>query len=251
MLIYGIIPARYGSTRFPGKPLALICGKAMIQHVYERSVLCRRLDKVLVATDDRRIRDAVESFGGTCILTRSDHPSGTDRLAEAADVLGLGDEDIVVNVQGDEPLLEPAMIESLIEAIVSPPRVEMATLAVSSSSSDDFADPNVAKVAVDANGTALYFSRSPIPFPRESEEPLHFLKHLGFYAYSRKFLAQFTGLPHGKLERIEKLEQLRALEHGYAIRVALSSFDSVSVDTPEDLQRVSRLMTPGCPRSGE
>jgi 3-deoxy-manno-octulosonate cytidylyltransferase (CMP-KDO synthetase) len=246
MLVYGIIPARYGSERLPGKPLALICGKTMVQHVYERCVLCNCLDKVLVATDDPRIRDAVVSFGGNCILTRSDHQSGTDRLAEAAEILGLGDEDIVVNIQGDEPLLEPTMLETLIDAIATPPRVEMATLAVSSTSSHEFADPNVAKVTIDASGRALYFSRSPIPFPRESGSPLSFLKHLGFYAYRRKFLAEFTGLPQGKLEMIEKLEQLRALENGYAIRVALSPFDSVSVDTPEDLQKVIGLMASHC-----
>ena len=244
MLIYGIIPARYASTRLPGKPLALIHGKTMIQHVYERSAQCMCLDKVLVATDDLRIRAAVESFGGNCILTRPDHSSGTDRLAEAAETLGLDDEDIVVNIQGDEPLLKTAMIETLVEAIVSPPRFEMATLAFSTSNSGDFADPNVVKVVVDGSGRALYFSRSPIPFPRESEKPLPFLKHLGFYAYRRRFLTQFTGLPDGKLERIEKLEQLRALEYGYAIRVALSPFDCESVDTPGDLQKVIELLMP-------
>jgi 3-deoxy-manno-octulosonate cytidylyltransferase (CMP-KDO synthetase) len=142
------------------------------------------------------------------------------------------------------------MIETLIEATVSLPRIDMATLAFPSSSSEEFADPNVVKVAVDAKGRALYFSRSPIPFPRESEVPLPFLKHLGFYAYRRKFLAQFTGLPHGKLEMVEKLEQLRALEHGHGIRVALSPFDSVSVDTPEDLQGVIRLLNMDCQRDG-
>jgi 3-deoxy-manno-octulosonate cytidylyltransferase (CMP-KDO synthetase) len=214
----------------------------MIQHVFERAAACRLLSSVVVATDDGRILDAVKSFGGNCILTATDHKSGTDRLAEAADALGLAQDDIIINIQGDEPLLDPAMIDALAEAIVSPPPCDMATLAYRSESAREFADPNVVKVVADQNGNALYFSRAPIPFHRG--EPMgFFLKHLGFYAYRRDFLAGFTSLPAGKLEEIEKLEQLRALENGFSIRVALSPVDSVAVDTPEDLVRAAALMS--------
>jgi 3-deoxy-manno-octulosonate cytidylyltransferase (CMP-KDO synthetase) len=242
MRIYALIPARYASTRLPGKPLSTICGKPMIQHVFERAAACRRLSKVVVATDDSRILEAVRSFGGNCILTGTHHQSGTDRLAEAADILGLAQDDIIVNIQGDEPLLDDAMIEALAGAIVSPPHCEMATLAYRSQSEQEFVDPNVVKVVVDHNGKALYFSRAPIPFHR-AEPVRSFLKHLGFYAYRRNFLEKFTSLPAGKLEEIEKLEQLRALENGFSIRVALSPVDSVAVDTPEDLIRAAALMS--------
>jgi 3-deoxy-manno-octulosonate cytidylyltransferase (CMP-KDO synthetase) len=242
MRIYGLIPARYASTRLPGKPLAMICGKPMIRHVFERAALCRYLSKVVVATEDSRIFDTVQSFGGNCVLTGAHHPSGTDRLAEAVDILGLAQDDIIVNIQGDEPLLDPAMIEVLVEAILSQPPCEMATLAYSSSSEQEFVDPNVVKVVVDRNAEALYFSRAPIPFHR-GEPVRSFLKHLGFYAYSRRSLARFAALPEGKLEKIEKLEQLRALENGFSIRVALSPVDSVAVDTPGDLSKTAELMS--------
>jgi 3-deoxy-manno-octulosonate cytidylyltransferase (CMP-KDO synthetase) len=243
MHILAVIPARYASTRFPGKPLTPICGKPMIQHVYERTLRCPSLEKVVVATDDSRIMEVVKAFGGDCILTGAEHQSGTDRLAEAAGILALAEDDIVVNVQGDEPLLRPEMIEALIEALISSPDCEMSTLAFPGANEADFLDPNVAKVVVDGNGKALYFSRSPIPFPRDGRigAPL-FLKHLGFYAYRRWFLTRFTGLPTGKLERIEKLEQLRALENGFSIQVALSPGDSESVDTPEDVEKVLALL---------
>jgi 3-deoxy-manno-octulosonate cytidylyltransferase (CMP-KDO synthetase) len=245
MHIFALIPARYASTRLPGKPLVSICGKPMIQHVFERAVNCPSVERVVVATDDLRIMEAVKTFGGNCVLTGADHQSGTDRLAEAALTLGLAEDDIIVNIQGDEPLLDPAMIEVLIEALKSSPDCEMATLAFPSTNKEDFFNPNVAKVVVDENGKALYFSRSPIPFPRDRQtgKPA-FLKHLGFYAYRRRFLTEFTKLPAGKLEQIEKLEQLRALENGLPVRVALSPADSESVDTPADLQRVLALM--GC-----
>jgi len=197
---------------------------------------------VVVATDDSRILEAVESFGGNCILTGTHHQSGTDRLAEAAETLGLAQDDIIVNIQGDEPLLDAAMIEALVGAIVSPPLCDMATLAYRSANGQEFADPNVVKVVVDNGGKALFFSRAPIPCHRG--EPMRsFLKHLGFYAYRRGFLAKFTSLHSGKLEEIEKLEQLRALENGFSIRVALSPVDSVAVDTPEDLVRAAALMS--------
>jgi 3-deoxy-manno-octulosonate cytidylyltransferase (CMP-KDO synthetase) len=214
----------------------------MIQHVFERAAACRGLSKVVVATDDARILETVKSFGGNCILTGAHHQSGTDRLAEAADSLGLAQDDIILNIQGDEPLLDAAMIEALVGAIVSPPLCDMATLAYPCASEQEFADPNVVKVVVDLNGNALYFSRSPVPFHR-GEPGRSFLKHLGFYAYRRKFLATFTALPEGKLEKIEKLEQLRALENGFSIRVALSPVDSVAVDTPDDLIKAAALIS--------
>jgi 3-deoxy-manno-octulosonate cytidylyltransferase (CMP-KDO synthetase) len=214
----------------------------MIQHVFERAASCESLSKVVVATDDSRIFKAVESFGGNCIITGQHHQSGTDRLAEAADILGLAEEDIVVNIQGDEPLLDAEMIERLVEAALSHPHCEMSTLAFRCSNREEFLDPNVVKVVVDGNSNALYFSRAPVPFPR-NDVACSFLKHLGFYAYRRGFLATFTKLPAGSLEDIEKLEQLRALENGFSITVALSPVDSMAVDVPDDLAKVSALMS--------
>lgn len=244
MKTIAIIPARYESTRFPGKPLALIHGKPMIRHVYERVRSAAVLDRVVVATDDARIVEAVRGFGGEVVLTRTDHPTGTDRLAEAALLLGLESEDIVVNVQGDEPLVAPVMIERLVEALCRNPSVPMATLACASGDEADYRGSNVVKVVVDHAGRALYFSRSPIPFDRDrAAGPPSFLKHLGFYAYRCGFLKVFTGLPSGRLEGMEKLEQLRALEHGHGIQVALSPVETHGVDTPEDLKRVEDLST--------
>lgn len=244
MVVTGIIPARYGSSRFPGKPLAPIAGKPMIQHVYERSRIAEGLDRLVVATEDTRIADSVKRFGGESILTRPDHPSGTDRLAEAARILQLSDQDIVVNIQGDEPLVEPSMIQLLITALAGAPQCSMATLAYRSENEREYLNPNVVKVVVDASSRALYFSRAPIPCRRDVEDsPLSFLKHLGFYAYRNSFLQIFTQLPPGRLESVEKLEQLRALENGYAIQVALSEMETIGVDTPEDLGRISERFT--------
>jgi 3-deoxy-manno-octulosonate cytidylyltransferase (CMP-KDO synthetase) len=240
MMVTGIIPARYGSSRFPGKPLVHISGKPMIQHVYERSLRAKGLDRLIVATDDTRIADSVRAFGGEFVITRTDHPSGTDRLAEASRILGLSDQDIVINIQGDEPLVEPSMIQLLITALEQSPHCSMATLAYRSMSEREYLDPNVVKVVLDGNGRALYFSRAPIPCRRDTgDSPMSFLKHLGFYAYRNDFLQAFTHLPPGGLESIEKLEQLRALENGHAIQVALSRVESFGVDTPEDLDRIS------------
>ncbi len=238
MQIIGIIPCRYHSSRFPGKPLVDIRGKPMIRHVYERAGRCRRLDKLLVATDDERIKQAVAAFGGTCVLTRSDHASGTDRIFEAAEALGLKDSDIVVNIQGDEPLLMPEMIDQLTGVLDGFPERIMATLAFISRDPQEYRDPNVVKVVRDSGGRALYFSRSPLPHFRDGQDSPTFLKHLGFYAYRHWFLREFTRLPQGRLEEAEKLEQLRAMEYGYAIHVALSSTDTRGVDTPEDLEKM-------------
>lgn len=243
MKIVGIIPARYQSTRFPGKPLVDIAGKPMIRHVYER---CRRagcLDAVYVATDDPRIEAAVRQFGGLSIMTRGDHASGTDRLEEAGRILGLNDEDVVVNIQGDEPLVHPEMIECLVRALAEDASCPMATLAYLSGDEAQYEDPNVVKVVVDRSGRALYFSRSPLPFRRDpAADPLVFLKHLGFYAYRCGFLKVYARLEPGTLEQMEKLEQLRALEHGYPIRVELTPHETLGVDTPRDIPEATRKL---------
>jgi len=244
MATIGIIPARYESVRFPGKPLADILGKPMIQHVFERSRLTPGLDRLVVATDDLRIAHTVESFGGESVLTRADHPSGSDRLAEACTLLGLADDDIVVNIQGDEPLVEPVMIVRLVEALENHPACPMATLAFESRNEAEYFNPNVVKVVVDRNWRALYFSRSPLPFWRDRGDAIPpFLKHLGFYAYRTGFLLKFTLLAPGDLENTEKLEQLRALEHGYSIQVGLSPMETSGVDTPDDLRAVARRLS--------
>jgi 3-deoxy-manno-octulosonate cytidylyltransferase (CMP-KDO synthetase) len=243
MKIIGIIPARYQSSRFPGKPLVDIAGKSMIRHVYERSARAACLTAIYVATDDARIEAAVRQSGGLSIMTRDDHASGTDRLEEAGRILGLKDEDVVVNIQGDEPLAHPEMIESLVRALAEDPSSPMATLAFSSSDEAQYRDASVVKVVTDRSGRALYFSRSPLPFRRDpAAAPLVFLKHLGFYAYRFGFLKTFARLEPGVLEEMEKLEQLRALEHGYPIRVGLTPHETLGVDTPEDIPEVARRL---------
>lgn len=239
MQTVGIIPARYESSRFPGKPLAKIQGRPMIQHVYERSSQASGLDRLFVATDDARIAKVVKTFGGEPILTRSDHPSGTDRIAEACRLLNLSGEDMVVNIQGDEPLVEPSMIHLLVEALKEAPECPMATLGFETCDPGEYLDPNVVKIVKDRGGKALYFSRAPLPHRRDSGAgPFFFLKHLGFYAYRNAFLQTFTQLSPGKYEAEEKLEQLRALEHGFCIQVALSPVETHGIDTPEDLEKL-------------
>jgi len=241
MKIIAIIPARYDSTRFPGKPLALIAGRPMIQHVCERSAQAGVVQRVVVATDDHRVAQAVNAFGGEVIMTREDHPSGTDRIAEAARILQLERGDMVINVQGDEPMVSKDMIEVLVESLKNANGPEMATLAFPTESLQGYEDPHVVKVVVDMHGRALYFSRSPLPFLRDGgSAPLSYLRHLGFYAYRNSFLQTFTQLPEGKLEAREKLEQLRALEHGHSIQVAISPRETHGVDTPEDLATIER-----------
>jgi 3-deoxy-manno-octulosonate cytidylyltransferase (CMP-KDO synthetase) len=233
-----VIPARYASSRFPGKALADIAGRAMIEHVYRRAASARHVDAVVVATDDARIAAAVERFGGEVRLTRSDHLSGTDRLAEVAAEL---DCDLVVNVQGDEPLIEPSAIDAAIEPFRDDATLSMSTLSTPIADAGEASSPNVVKVVSDVRGFALYFSRSPIPYPRNPGGRL--FKHLGLYVYRREFLRRIASLEPAALERAESLEQLRVLEHGFSIKVVETAHDSIGVDTPEDLERVRRLVT--------
>jgi 3-deoxy-manno-octulosonate cytidylyltransferase (CMP-KDO synthetase) len=245
MRVTAIIPARYASTRFPGKPLADLLGKPMIQWVVERTAASTLVDRVLVATDDERIARAVRAFGGEVVMTRADHPTGTDRLAEVAAAL---DSELVVNVQGDEPLIVPAMIDEAVAPLRADPALVMGTLMTPLTSVTEYHNPNVVKVVVDQRGFALYFSRAPIPHSRDLAVDAATLasfpggRHIGLYVYRRDFLLAFPQLPPTPLEELEKLEQLRALEHGYAIRVAITRHSSVGVDTPEDLEQVRALM---------
>ena len=239
--IVGIIPARYASSRFPGKALAELCGKPMVQYVVERATQARLLSEVLVATDDGRIRAAVEGFGGRAVMTSPDHPSGTDRIAEVVQRLPC---DLVVNIQGDEPLLDPSVIDRAVEPLVADPSVEMGTLARPMGMAEA-ADPSKVKVVTDRQGFALYFSRARIPYVREdaaaaSDRP--YLLHMGLYVYRRETLLRFATLPPTPLEQQERLEQLRALEHGIRIQVVVTEHESFGVDTPADLERVRRMM---------
>jgi 3-deoxy-manno-octulosonate cytidylyltransferase (CMP-KDO synthetase) len=239
-----IIPARYASTRLPGKPLVILGGKTMIQRVWERAGAAEKISRVIVATDDQRIIQAVADFGGEAVMTRAEHRSGTERIAEVAVGTASGGDDIFVNVQGDEPLIEPEAIDTAVEAIESDEGVSIATLAVPISKTADIMDPNVVKVVLDFDGNALYFSRAPIPWVRDRESPVHVqhMKHLGLYSFRRSALLDFPTLPLGDLERIEQLEQLRWMENGYKIRVAETPHDSVSVDVPEDVIKIEQLL---------
>ncbi|MCX6050391.1 MAG: 3-deoxy-manno-octulosonate cytidylyltransferase [Chloroflexi bacterium] len=240
MKIIGIIPARYGSTRLEGKPLKDICGKPMIQRVYEAAQQAKLLDQVYVATDDQRIVDAVERFGGNVRLTSVDHKTGTDRIAEvAADVAA----EIVVNLQGDEPLVNPAMIDEVIQPFMNEPDLPMSTLCVPILEEAALNDPNVVKAVFDQKGYALYFSRSLIPYPRKLDN-FQAYEHLGLYAYRKDFLMTYITLPQTRLEINESLEQLRVLEAGYRLKVIVSAhpYDGVSVDTLEDLEKVRQIV---------
>ncbi len=238
--VVAVIPARYGSSRFPGKPLALIAGKLMIQRVVERALAATLVDEVIVATDDQRILDAVTAFGGKAVMTSPDHPSGTDRIAEA--VRGIK-ADLVINVQGDEPLIPPRVIDELVRQMRQT-AAEMGTVAVTlDPKSAEFANPNIVKVVVDDSGRALYFSRATIPFQRADGEGMSGLWHWGIYAYRREFLEQFVKWPPSPLEKCEKLEQLRALEHGARIQVLTEKVSwSIGVDVPEDIAKVEKLL---------
>ena len=237
-----IIPARYKSSRFEGKPLALIAGKPMIRRVYERSMSAEHVTDVVVATDDQRIMDVVSGFGGKAVMTSGKNRSGTDRAGEAAAVLGMAPEDIIINVQGDQPLLDPRCLDQLVKPFSSEKDVEMSTLAFKIKDPGEITNPKDVKLVFDRNGWALYFSRSPIPFGRDGGERFDTYKHLGVYAYTRRFLDKFRSLPEGTLERIEKLEQLRVLEHGYRIRVVVTEYDSPEVDLPGDIPRIEKKL---------
>ncbi len=232
-----VIPARYASTRLPGKPLADICGKPMICRVLERASRAQKTEKVIVATDDERIYDAVRAEGGEAILTRADHPTGTDRLAEVAEA--YPEVDLIVNVQGDEPLIEPSVIDDLIAPFEMDENLPMATVMVRMDDAAEQLNPNNVKVIVDKLGYALYFSRSLVPYPRAAAGPVY--KHIGIYAYRRDFLLRYARLEPTPLERAESLEQLRALENGYGIRVLETDCRFVGVDTPEDLALVNKI----------
>ncbi len=235
-----IIPARYGSSRFEGKPLADINGKPMIQHVYERCLQAEGVGSVIVATDDDRIFEAVRRFDGEAVMTSPDHETGTDRLAEVARSL---DSDLIVNVQGDEPLIDPAAIEAAIAPMRDDAAIVMGTLKSEIRSEDDLQNPDVVKVVTDCNDFALYFSRSAIPYVREAENGgQKYFRHIGLYVYNRHFLLAYAGMEPTPLERAEKLEQLRALENGYRIKVVTIDHDSIGVDRPGDLDRVRKIM---------
>ena len=238
MKVLCVIPARYASTRLPGKPLADICGKPMICRVYDRAKLAQRVEKTVVATDDERVKRAVEEDGGEAVMTRKDHNSGTDRLAEA--VAGYPDMDLVINVQGDEPLIEPKVIDRLAAAFDDDEDLMMATVKARMDDEEDMRNPNNVKVVTDKDGYALYFSRSLMPYPREDTDcPVY--KHIGIYAYRRDFLLKYAKMPQTMLEKTESLEQLRVLENGFRIKVIESDANFVGVDTAEDLSRVNEI----------
>jgi 3-deoxy-manno-octulosonate cytidylyltransferase (CMP-KDO synthetase) len=243
MKFTAIIPARYASTRFPGKPLAMLGGKPVIQRVYEQAASV--LDEAYVATDDERILNAVENFGGRAVMTRADHKSGTDRIEEAATTTGT-DADIIINIQGDEPFVQPSQIETLCH-LFDDPQTQIGTLGKRFETIEAVMNPNSPKIVCDIRGFALYFSRSPIPFIRGIDEELWlqhfpFLKHLGIYAYRREVLTEITRLPQSPLEKAESLEQLRWLQNGYRIRVGETNVETVGIDTPEDLQRAEAFL---------
>jgi len=249
MKIVAIIPARYGSTRFEGKPLADILGKPMIQWVYEGVSQSKLINQVIVATDDQRIVEAVEQFSGKAVMTSTDHATGSDRVAEVARKLRA---EVIVNVQGDEPLLRGSIIDKAIQALLKDPSIPLSTLMTRIEEVKDWINPNVAKVVVDQKGFALYFSRSPIPFPRDLNVekilsasskgknllPHRAFKHIGVYVYRRDFLLRFSKMKHTQLEKLEKLEQLRALENGFPVKLTPVDYEPLSVDTPEDLSRI-------------
>lgn len=241
-LTYAIgIPARYDSSRFPGKPLAMLAGKPMIAHVIERA-LAANLGQVIVATDHQEIAEVAKEYDAEVCMTRSDHESGSDRLAEAMATI---DCDIVINVQGDEPLIDPAAIRAVVSPFAQQPQLQMATLAHPIRELADFSDPNVVKVVCNAAGHAMYFSRASIPYPRKQEnlESTDMLQHVGLYAYRRDFLLKYSTLEPCKHEQVEQLEQLRVLYHGYPIAVTTGDFHCLGVDTPSDLERAAKILS--------
>lgn len=263
MKAIGVIPARYGSSRFEGKVLAEICGKPMLQYVWEAAKKAKLLDDLIIAADDERVVKAAEKFGAKVCFTSPQQPSGTDRIAEVVNPI---DVKIVVNIQGDEPLVRSIMIDNLVSALDEAKDAEMATLIKKISNPADIVNPHVVKVVVDKKNYALYFSRSPIPYVRDDELQMHmldpktwfhsqtaayegklhlgFYKHLGLYAYTKDFLFTYTNLPFSRLENAEKLEQLRVLENGFRIKTVETDVDTIGVDTPEDLERIKKILCP-------
>jgi 3-deoxy-manno-octulosonate cytidylyltransferase (CMP-KDO synthetase) len=239
--VFAVIPARYASSRLPGKPLAPIAGRPMIQHVFERVRQAERISRVIVATDDERIKKAVEEFGGEAILTRSDHRTGTDRVAEVAAHL---EAEVYVNIQGDEPLIEPGTIDAVVAGLLEDDSVEIGTPCAAITQKNEIMDPNIVKVVRDFDSNGLYFSRAPIPWVRDTGATIaaQHWKHIGLYAFRRAALLEYPTLPPGELERIEQLEQLRWLENGFHIRVVETDYDAVSVDVPADIQRVEKIL---------
>jgi len=234
----GIIPARYHSTRFEGKVLKDLLGKSLIQHVWDNAKRASTLEDLIVATDDERIESEVLRFGGKVILTAKEHKSGTDRLGEVVNPI---DVKVVVNIQADEPLLHPSMIDDMVRSLLENKDIDMATLMKRITDPKELANPNVVKVVTDKNGYALYFSRSMIPYPRIKKNA-NFYKHIGLYAFTKDFLFTFTNLPPSTLENIEGLEQLRILENGYKIKVIETQFDTIGIDTPEDLEIAEEIL---------
>lgn len=245
-VVLAVIPARYSSSRFPGKPLATIAGRPMIEHVVERVRRAQSVSRVVVATDDDRIKTAVEAFSGEAILTRRDHHSGTGRVAEVAAHISA---EIYVNIQGDEPLINPQTIDAVVAAMNDDASIQIATPCTAITQPDDIMDPNVNKVVRDFDGNALYFSRAPIPWVRDTQAVVatRHWKHIGLYAYRRDALLEFPTLPPGELERVEQLEQLRWLENGFRIGVVETQYDAVSVDIPADIERVERILSENKP----
>lgn len=248
MKAIGVIPARFSSTRFEGKVLAKIYDKPLIQYVYENAKAAKLLDDLVVATDDQRVMEAVKEFGGRVMLTAKEHKSGTDRLKE---VVGPIDVKVVANIQADEPLIHPTMVDDVVRVLLDQPatpggaKIEIATLIKKIEVESEITDSNVVKVVFDKNGFALYFSRAPIPYSSNSQFPIfNYYKHIGLYAYSKDFLFTFTNLPLSILEEAERLEQLRALENGYRIKVIETNYETLGVDTPEDLEKVKEKLAP-------
>jgi 3-deoxy-manno-octulosonate cytidylyltransferase (CMP-KDO synthetase) len=242
MQVVAIIPARYGSTRFPGKPLALIAGKPLIQRVFESAKQVREIAEVYVATDDGRISECVNAVGGKSILTNRKHLSGSDRLAEAAKLIELSEDAVVVNIQGDQLVFPPSLISALITVVQADPETALSTPIIRFSDLALASNPNVVKTVFDSQHNALYFSRSPIPYYRDKGGTPYFFKHIGIYVYRHSFLQRFVSLPPGTWEAAEKLEQLRALEYGYKIKVVETVSETVEIDTPEDARQAEAYL---------
>ena len=240
--ILGVIPARYASSRFPGKALATLDSRTMLEHVHERVSMARYLTSIIIATDDQRIFDEARRFGARVRMTRAEHATGTDRVAEVASA--YEDAELVVNIQGDEPLIDPNAIDAAVMPLLEEPAIPMGTLKKRIEDPAEFTDPNVVKVVTDRFENAIYFSRATIPFSRDGQ-PVPLYKHIGLYVYRRDFLLRYSELPMGPLEQIERLEQLRAVENGFRIRVVETDYECMGVDTPADLERVRALIQAG------